>query len=288
MKIQYIVAGGCVVLIALHLVSNAQPQANSRCAVSKTETFQLNDSDAKKLIVNIGPDRANLRAGRERQGSITVRFCASDDNRMRPMAADLVIEDEIAQLQLNHGGQSNRSSTSWFGRTRSSYSYFEIDGQVNAFTDLDISVGSGKADLFGFSNVNAVLGSGEIDIAGVPNEVRIQVGSGKAELDNIGSLRVGSVGSGKIEVERIRGDAEIGSIGSGKIELERVDGGVTVGTIGSGSFQASRVRGNLSIGSVGSGSIRIDDVEGDFHLRSKGSGSVRHTNVRGKVTVPNR
>lgn len=289
MKIQYLVAGLCVGALVLHFSSKNPAYANdSRCKVSKTEAFSLTIDQAKRLQVGIGPDKLTLRGRRGDAGDIKVRFCASDDSRMDAMRADLAIRNENATLELDHGGQSNRTSGGWFSRRKSSYSYFEIEGNLSALMDVDVSVGSGSANISGFSSANTIIGSGSLSVEDIANKVAVTVGSGKATLRNIGELDIGAIGSGSAEVRRVRGGVTVGSIGSGKAHLNQVEGTVSVGNIGSGSFRAEDVTDSVVVGSVGSGSVVVRNVEGDLTVRSKGSGSISHERVSGQVRVPNR
>lgn len=289
MKIQYLVAGLCIGALVLHFSSKNPVHANdSRCKISKTASFPLSIEQAKRLQIGIGPDKLDLRGRRGDGGEIKVRFCASDDARMNAMGADLAIRNENATLELDHGGKSNRTSGGWFSRRKSSYSYFEIDGELSALMDVDVSVGSGSATIFGFASANTIIGSGSLSVEGIADKVALTVGSGKATLRNVGELDIGAIGSGSAEVNRVRGGAAIGSIGSGNARLVDVEGAISVGNIGSGSFRADNVADSVVVGSVGSGSVVVRDVGGDLTVRSKGSGSISHERVSGQIMVPNR
>ncbi|WP_194756405.1 hypothetical protein [Aliidiomarina indica] len=289
MKIQYLVAGLCVGALVIHFTSKNPAHAdNSRCNVSTSKTFPLTIEQAQRLQIGIGPDKLDLRGRRGDDGELKVRFCASDDARLDAMGADLTVVEGVATLELDHGGQSNRTSGGWFSRRKSSYSYFEVKGDLSALFAVDASVGSGSGKINGFAEANAIVGSGTMTVEDIAGPVSLTVGSGKATLRHLGRFDIGAIGSGNVDAERIRGGASIGSIGSGSAKLADIEGEVNVGTIGSGSFRADNVNNSVTVGSVGSGGVVVRNVSGDFTLRSKGSGSVSHDRVSGKVTVPNR
>lgn len=263
--------------------------ASQSCELESVKQLTLDAADIKTLQVSIGPDALRLKGGDQNHAELQIRMCASSQGRLNAMQAEQIKRDDTVALRLDHGGQVNRSSSSWFGLRRSaSYSYFDISGTVPNQWALDITVGSGDAEITHVAAVNIVIGSGDATLKDIAGRVSATIGSGDLEVERAGSLSVGSIGSGDLEAEHIAGDVDIGNIGSGDAELDHIRGDVSVGNIGSGSLDVEQVTGSVSVASLGSGNITARHIEGDFTLRSKGSGSVNVSRVNGTVSMPNR
>jgi len=131
---------------------------------------------------------------------------------------------------------------------------------------LRVDVGSGDADVRDVRQVHGVVGSGDLRASGVAM-LQVSVGSGDVDATDVGSLDVGSVGSGDVRAQKVGGDVRIGSIGSGDVMLREVGGSVRADTLGSGDLNVTDVSGGLSLG-------------------AKGSGDVGHSHVKGKIELP--
>lgn len=255
------------ILTAL-LLAPGLAMASQPCALERTEAIELDAAGIDVLQVSIGPDSLRLDGQEGDTGTLSVRMCASDQQRLDDLAAALQREDDRLVLALDHGGRHNVISGSWFFK-RSDYGRFEITGTLPARLAVDLTVGSGDAVVTNVAALEAVVGSGDLDVERVPGAFRALVGSGE------------------IKAERT-GPAEIGSIGSGSIDLRSVEGPVSIGAIGSGTASLRDVTGDVQVRTLGSGTLEARDIRGGLELRSKGSGTVEHRDVQGEVRLPRR
>lgn len=287
------------------LLCSTAAYADTPCKMSKDVTLELTSADIQEFQVSLGPDGLDLEGHASNQGELRVRYCASDQNRLDALEAKTSQRGHQLKLELDHGGRSNVFRTGLF--RSSDYGYFQIQGRVPESWTIDVTVGSGKAEIENVAAVSAVVGSGELEVDQVRGLVSAQVGSGKIDIERAGQVQIGAIGSGRAEIDHVTNDVEVGSIGSGRLEadnvkgnvsiqsigsgrasLEDIGGNVTVRSIGSGRLTAKDIEGNVLVHTSGSGAITVTNVAGDFTLRSKGSGKVSHTNVSGSVSVPSR
>lgn len=275
-------------IIAALLLSPGLALASGPCAVERTQTLELDTVGIETLQVSIGPDSLRLEGQDQEGGSLSVRMCASDQTRLDDLAAALERDgDDRLVLALDHGGRHNEIGRSWF-ITRSDYGRFEISGRIPARLAVDLTVGSGDAEVTNVGALEAVVGSGDLEVSRVDGRFTALVGSGDIEAERTGPVEIGSIGSGDIKLRGVEGDARIGNIGSGQLDLREVSGTVSIGTIGSGGAKLFDVGGDVEARALGSGSIEARDIGGDLRLRSKGSGDVEHRGVKGSVSLPNR
>lgn len=235
--------------------------ANS-CKYEAPRNLQLDLSGVRLVHVEVNSQTLHLTGSDNIKGlTISGRACASD----KATLDDLTVTQRRSgdQLYVEIGGNSH-FSMSFFGH---SYSSLEVSMQLPASMPMDVSVGSGDADVRGVQQLQSHVGSGDLHVRQVAGKFSTSVGSGDVEAHDIGSLDLGSVGSGDFKAEGIKGDAMIGSIGSGDVGLRQVAGSVHVDTLGSGD-------------------LTVHDVAGDFSLGAKGSGDVTHSGVKGKLSVP--
>lgn len=147
--------------------------------------------------------------------------------------------------------------------------WMDLTVEVPTSVGLQVTDGSGGAELRNVGAVDVRSGSGGIRIQGTSGDVVMKSGSGRATATDVhGDVRASS-GSGGVTLERVTGSVEIEHSGSGDVSLHQVSGSVHVGSIGSGSVDANGVGGDLTVD-------------------RKGSGSVSYNGVKGKVSVPNR
>ena len=192
---------------------------------------------------------------------INGRACASSQSALENLRVTSHREGD--QLIIDVGTDHSFN----IGILGSSYAYLDLQAQLPANVPVSIHTGSGDVYAGGLAQLETHTGSGDLHIDHIAGEVSVTGGSGDVELSDIGSLRVGSMGSGDIKARNVREGVNVGNVGSGDITLEHVGGSVYVGTIGSGD-------------------VVVKDVHGDFTVGAKGSGDVTHSDVMGKVSVP--
>lgn len=275
-------------LLTALLLAPGLALAKGPCTVERTQSFDLDTAGIAVLQVSIGPDQLRLDGHDGDSGQLTVRMCASDQARLDALGAAIERRgDDRLVLELDHGGRSNRISTGWFS-SRSDYGRFEIQGRIPAHMAVDLTVGSGDAEVNNVAALEAVVGSGDLEANHITGLFKGQVGSGDIEVEGAGRVEIGNIGSGDISIDGVQGDAVVGNIGSGDLSLRGVTGSVRIGAIGSGDAKLRDVAGSVEVRALGSGDIDARDIGGDLTLRSKGSGRVNHRNVGGTVSVPNR
>jgi hypothetical protein len=154
-----------------------------------------------------------------------------------------------------------------------------------------------------FKNENQMAADAKIDLSvAVPKNlpVRIEDGSGRIEVKDLGADLKINDGSGSIQITDTRGNVEIED-GSGKIQIDEVEGNLEVrdgsGTIAaanisgdvyivdsSGDMTVKDIDGNLTVRD-GSGAIEIQNVTQNVLIKEAGSGSLDIDGVKGKVTT---
>jgi DUF4097 and DUF4098 domain-containing protein YvlB len=123
---------------------------------------------------------------------------------------------------------------------------------------------------------------GEVDLAKVAADIRVDVGSGQiTSVDGKGTLEL-DTGSGRVNVSSHEGSVEVDT-GSGAVEIVTVLGAVNVDT-GSGTVKISGVSGNATA-DTGSGSVEFSEIIGDKISADTGSGSVKGRALRGSFSA---
>ena len=132
---------------------------------------------------------------------------------------------------------------------------------------VQLKVGSGDAVVVGATSLSADVGSGDVEARGIRGLVEAHVGSGDIELEDIGELKVLSVGLRRPQrpPHRARRRGEERRLGQRR-------------TAGRGRQRR--------VGSIGSGDLDVRDIRGALSVRSVGSGSVDHSAVAGGVSLP--
>lgn len=268
-------------LLALALVAAPAAQADDdrSCKHSAPQSLALDIGDARKLEFHVGNGHLRLDGKPGRQGSLQGRACASSAEELSRLRIEQTRDGDTLVVRMLREERSG-----WNLGNR--YAWLDLAGSVPDGMRIEVSVGSGDARLRGLSELGLTVGSGDADARAIPGRVDARVGSGDIELADIGSLDLGSVGSGDATVRGVRGDARVGSVGSGDLELEDVQGKVDIGSLGSGDIDIGRVGGSVAIGSIGSGDVDVEAVRGDLTVRALGSGSVDHSGVSGRVDLP--
>lgn len=269
-------------LIAL-VLSAAPAQAladdGRACKHSAPQSLALDIGDARAIEFHVGPSKLRLDGKAGKAGSLQGRACGSSENELARLSLEQSREGDRLVVRMV---REERSGLSFGNR----YAYFDLSGMVPDDMPIDIRVGSGDAWATGLSELSLTVGSGDADARRIAGKVDARVGSGDIVLADIGSLDVGSIGSGDLEARGVRGDARVGSIGSGDLDLRDVGGNVDIGSLGSGDADLERIGGSVEVGSVGSGDIDVSGVAGGLRVRALGSGSVDHDGVAGKVDLP--
>jgi len=171
----------------------------------------------------------------------------------------------------------------WIGNT---YAYLDIRASIPATLPVRLDVGSGDVDVDNIASLAVDTGSGDVKGRDIKGAVTAKTGSGDIQLERIGSLNLTSVGSGDFRATQVNGAVEVGGVGSGDLDLVEVAGNVHVGSVGSGDVDVRGAKGSVVVDSIGSGDLTVRDVAGDLTVKRKGSGDVNHSGVRGKTSVP--
>lgn len=259
-------------LLATACVLAFPSKAADRCEHFRTEAPVLDLDGVTRVVVKIGPDELQVEPGAP---SLSVRHCASTPERLA--ASRFTVERRGDTLHLGTGG--GQVVFNVFGY--SSYDWRAIALTLPADLPVTLDVGSGDANLRGFSDVVVDLGSGDVALRDV-GRVGADVGSGDLVVDGATSVKL-EVGSGDAVLRRVQGEVRA-SVGSGDIEM--ADVGVLASlSAGSGSISAETVRGDAHVRSVGSGDVALRSVRGEVRIDSVGSGDVDVRDVDGDVVV---
>ena len=93
-------------------------------------------------------------------------------------------------------------------------------------------------------NVTVADGSGKIFMEGIRGNVEVKDGSGKIDVDNIsGDVRV-TDGSGEISIQHVDGYVTVIDE-SGEININDISGNVVIRSLGSGELNVERVKGKV-------------------------------------------
>lgn len=248
----------CTILFAAPLLAHAGEQ----CRFQAPRSLDLDLHGVTEISVIANQHDVHVRGVDGNGGAVRGRACASKQDSLD--ALQVTQRREGSRLVIE--ARTANKFTDWrlFG---DNYAYLDIGVAIPKSLPVKLDVGSGDASVENVASLDAHVGSGDMDVRGVPGEVSASVGSGDAGFSDIGALAVGSVGSGDIEAKGVRGDARIDSIGSGDATLKQVGGSVDVG-------------------SIGSGDLDVNGVGRDLRVRSMGSGDISHHGVAGKVDIP--
>ncbi len=233
------------------------------CKFQKPLSGSLDLSGIKVLEIKLGRHDLHLNGVPGNGARISGRSCASSQERLATL--QLSQRREGDRLVVTAEDDSHGWSVNLFGW--SNYAYLDVQLDVPQNMAVELSVGSGDADVTGIDRLDSEVGSGDLRAHGIRGSFSTSVGSGDIVAEDIGEIHVGSVGSGDFTARNVHRDVEIGSIGSGDAGLRHVDG-------------------NVIVGSIGSGDLDINGVAHDLRVRSIGSGDISHHDVAGRVDVP--
>jgi hypothetical protein len=249
-------------LVLLPLLLLPLTAAADECRYSAPRNLQDDLAGVRGVQIELHSQDMHLNGSGNSGGlTLTGRACASSESALENLQVTKHREGD--QLIIDVGGHSS-IDISFFG-----VSYQNLDLQIQLPSNMPVTVntGSGDAYISGLAQLDAQTGSGDLHVNNISGEVRITNGSGDVDITDIGSLHVGSVGSGDLKAMGVKSDVHVGSVGSGDLVLDHVGGSVDVGTLGSGDLTVRDVGGNLTVG-------------------AKGSGDVTHSDIRGRVNVP--
>lgn len=270
-----------IALLALSLLSPvAFADDHDKCEHAAQRDLKLDIGDARAVVFEIGPHDLRLSASPGAAGRVQGRACSSDPESLDELT---VTQSRVGDKLVVTVGREGRSAINLFGRH---YAYIDLEGTVPDDVMVQLKVGSGDARVTGASALSIDTGSGDVEAKRVRGAVTAKVNSGDIVLDDIGAVKVLSIGSGDLHAGSVRGAVKIGSIGSGDFELDGAQGGVEIGSIGSGDANLDDIGGDVRVGSIGSGDVTARDVRGGLTVRSIGSGSVDHSGVAGKIELP--
>jgi len=205
-----------------------------------------------RLEVSSGSGKIVIRSGPPGtvhiSGEVRVRgFLGAESRRAEEIASNPPIDQSTNIIRL--GGRRGEPA---FGSVRISYTI------------------ETPAD----TQVTAKSGSGEVDIVGLTQAVKVTLGSGTARVDDVRDNVTISLGSGGIHVTRIQGGVSFTS-GSGTVTFIDIREEVR-GSTGSGKIEVDRAHGRVNV-RTGSGPIHVSEVSEDVRAAT-GSGNIE---VRG-------
>ena len=240
------------------LASTAAAQGNDYSVERKA---QASSSGARHIRVENGSGRLII-TGKQGVSAVSATAMVRGSSQSAVDAVKLVTERNGDEIIV----KTDRPDDRWSWHNNVSV---DLTVEVPSNLQLDVSDGSGGAQIDNVGPLTVDAGSGGVRISNVNGGADISSGSGGARLSNV------------------HGDVTVSS-GSGGITISGVTGSVNVRDAGSGGIHVSQITGSLHLGSIGSGSLNADNIGGDLTLDSKGSGSVSYTNVKGHVSVPKR
>ena len=253
--------------------------AGDFCTVSQPRALDLDMSGVKTVVFEVNGNALNLQASPGAKAALTGRACASSQGQLGQLSLTQEKTGDKITVRLKRETPGIDFS---FG---ADHVWLDMSGTLPDTVMVQLKVGSGDAWLEGAQAASVDVGSGDVQVNRVKQQVTAAVGSGDLKLDDIGALNLLSVGSGDVHVNGVRGDATVGSIGSGDLEVRNAQGNVQINAIGSGDATVSEVQGAVNLDAMGSGDLHVRNA-GSLRVRRVGSGSVEHSGIRGSVDVP--
>ncbi len=250
-----------VFALSLLLLAPMTASAANRCAFEAPRNQTLDLTGVRAVQISVHGQDLKLVGASGSSLVVTGRACASEKSRLDGLK--LTQRRDGDQLILDMATGSG-SSFSLFG---SSYANLELAMQLPANLPVTVDVGSGDVTASDMQQLDARVGSGDLDVSAIRDRLKVSVGSGDVKAHDLGALMVSSLGSGDLGATTVRGDVTIGSIGSGDVTVRQVGGSVRADTLGSGD-------------------LNVHDVAGGLHLGAKGSGDIGHSGVKGRVDIP--
>ncbi len=234
-----------------------------QCRFESPRNATLDLTGVRTVVIDLHQHNLHLNGTPAATGQLRGRACASSQDRL----------DDLRVTQHREGDRlilsADSTSSSWniglFGVSH--YAYLDLQVDIPATLAVELEIGSGDAHVANLAQLEARVGSGDLQVNGVRGRFDAHVGSGDIKADDVGETHVAAIGSGDFTINRVRGNLSIGSIGSGDANLRAIGGSVDVQ-------------------SIGSGDLHVDGVAHDLHVARVGSGDVDHKSVAGRVDVP--
>lgn len=244
------------VLIATALFALAPLASAADCAHSEQRSLEPDLAGVQRVVFDVGAQDLTLTGIHDGAARLQARACASDPAYLQQLRLGQRREGSTLVIEIEREGYS---SGVFFKPT---YAYLEVDAGLPAGLAYEVRVGSGDARVAQVASLDARVGSGDLEARDIAGRFSARVGSGDIEARGVGELDLESIGSGDVEVRDVRGDARVGSIGSGELELDGVGGRVDIDSIGSGDASVHRVAGDVRLHRLGSGDFDTSDVQG--------------------------
>jgi hypothetical protein len=247
-----------VVVMAL-VLAPLPAQSRDECRYTATRAADMSASGINLLDLEAGAGSLRVEG---RAGLTTIRV------RGQACASSQSLLDEVT-LTARRTGSTYEVLTDGPDQVRNrEYARMDLVIEVPASMAANITDGSGSVTVAGLRSLTVDDGSGELQISGITNGVRIEDGSGEIEISDV---------TGNVDIDD----------GSGEITLREIRGTVTIRD-GSGSIDARNVTGSVRVLDDGSGSIEVDRVGGDLVVDSGSRGDIHHSGVKGEVRIPTR
>jgi len=198
-----------------------------------------------------------------------VRFELKDVGKKQRL--EVLYPDDHHNLYFETGGGRTNSNVSYHGEKYKISSY-QRSGAEALQVDMELFLPKGSK----VNNLKNVVG--EVELAGVDADIRVDVGAGTiTSTDGRGRL-VADTGSGSVMVTNHEGETSADT-GSGEVRIETVLGNVVADT-GSGTVKVTGVSGNVDV-DTGSGNVVLEQIIGERISADTGSGSVKARDIRG-------
>lgn len=264
---------------ALALLGLAGTASAADCPFSKPLKAWVNGAGLQALTLQLGSaDLVVTGAAGQTNVAVTGTACASSKALLAGMTLTARRAGNAASVVAQN---RNQGLSSIFSR-----SSMKLVAKVPASLAVTIDSGSGDVTATGLASLDFHSGSGDLVAHDIAGRLGLQLGSADAKARHVGSVALGSTGSGDVTVAGVSGSVKAGHSGSGDLAFSDVNGSVAVDSTGSGDITVARIGGNVVVGATGSGDVRADGVGGDFTVRATGSGDIEPHGVKGKVSVP--
>ncbi len=196
-------------------------------------------------------------------------------NKGSQQRLDIIYPEDERNIFYDALNRGSRSNVRYRGK-KYKIGGSDSRGAVALHVDLEVFLPAGSR----VDNLKNIVG--EVDLAEVAADIRVDVGSGQiSSVNGKGQLEL-DTGSGRVNVSSHEGSVDADT-GSGSVEIVNVLGDVNVDT-GSGTVKVSGVSGSATA-DTGSGSVEFAEIIGDKISADTGSGSVRGRNLRGSFAA---
>ena len=208
------------------------------------------------------------------------RACASDQAWLDQLTVDQHRSGDRVDITPHNGHDLHGG---WSG---SNYAY--VDLRVRVPTKLArIDQGAvGRRQASNIASLDFDTSSGDLVADHIAGTLAVEVSSGDVRGEDIGSVDIRRYVVGRHHAARRARTDRRRALGSGDLVFDTV-GSVSIGSVGSGDVSVSNAADDVTVESIGSGDVQRRRRQRRFPRRLKGSGDVEHRNVRGKVSVPN-